>query len=85
MNLLNPLGWQMQSYELRGRLGLKAGHHLPKEGLPPQDVDGMTVYVAPMTDPRHRRHRVLVICQCGEHVPAGRLHQHLKGVGHENR
>lgn len=59
-------------------LGLRAGGHLPPEGMAERFIDGVRVYVAPVVkgDRRVRGHRVYAICDCGRHIPVGRLHQH---------
>lgn len=62
-------------------LGLKRTAKLPKEGMPEREIQGVRVYVTPSTSggTRQRRsckHRVFAICDCGQHVPTGRLHQH---------
>lgn len=65
-------------------LGVKK---LPKEGMPEREIQGVRVYVKPSTfnDRGTRRrglkHRVFAICDCGQHVPVGRLRQHVcKGI-----
>jgi hypothetical protein len=86
MFLLNKNGWQMSSAELRQRIGLKAGGHLPVDGLGPVDVDGTIVHVHrkhPGT--KTRQHRVMALCTCGKYVPAGRLHQHRNSNAHTQR
>ena len=62
-------------------LGLKRTAKLPKEGMPERLIQGVRVYVKPSESggTRARRackHRVMAICECGQHVPTGRLHQH---------
>ncbi len=53
---------------------------LPVEGMPARTVDGVVVYVKPFVKTPGRRTmqglRVMAICQCLQHVPVGRLHQH---------
>lgn len=62
---------------LRELLGLSRLGHLPDEGLPEQLIQGHRVYVKPVnTVPGRRVHRVTVICSCGQHYSAGRMHQH---------
>jgi len=67
-------------------LGLKRTGKLPKEGMEVRDIQGVQVYVKPSTsggtrNTRRCNHRVIAICTCGQHVPTGRLHQHIcKGV-----
>lgn len=64
-------------------LGVKK---LPKEGMEEREIQGVRVYVKPSLSggtrlTRRCNHRVFAICECGRHVPAGRLHQHIcKGV-----
>lgn len=55
-------------------LGVK---RLPDEGMPERLIDGVRVYVAPRLRPGRRFHRVTAICDCGRHIPVGRLHQHI--------
>lgn len=62
-------------------LGLGRNAKLPKNGLPEQDIQGVRVYVTPqrVLRPGERKsssHRIFAICNCGQHVPTGRLHQH---------
>ena len=82
-NLKTERGRQMRCDQLYARLGLDAkavrGLRLPAHGLDAQDVDGTPVYVLP---PSGGKHRVIAICSCGKHVPAGRLEQHQKGATH---
>jgi hypothetical protein len=70
-------------YEL---LGVKS---LPKEGMAECLIQGVRVYVSPLICPveksgwngKHMRRnwqglRVMAICDCGRHIPVGRMHQH---------
>ena len=61
-------------------LGVKAGA-LPAEGMPERVIQGVRVYVKPLPPKQSTRRnfaglRVIAICECGRHVPVGRLHQH---------
>lgn len=60
---------------------------LPKDGMAERLIDGVRVYVAPIVPgwgkrwtrngPKHWQGlRVMAICDCGRHIPVGRLHQH---------
>jgi hypothetical protein len=65
--------WAWDVYE---RLGVK---RLPPEGMSERLIDGVRVYVKPLPDrPVGRRQslRVTAICECGQHLAVGRLHQH---------
>jgi len=74
--------WPLWSHGLNEALGIKG--KLPPEGLlPPKEVQGIMVYVNPLVGekPAHGKrhtHRVMAICpDCGKHMSAGRLHQHV--------
>lgn len=59
-------------------LGVKA---LPIEGMPERLIQGVRVYVKPLPPSESMRRnfqglRVMAICDCGQHVPVGRMHQH---------
>ena len=52
---------------------------LPIEGMPERLIQGVRVYVKPLPEgkPGQRQSlRVTAICDCGKHVPVGRMHQH---------
>lgn len=80
--------WNAHHNHLREMLGLPK--KLPKEGVPPQIIQGIKVWVEPhrpkvRTDKltgsmklvKSSKHRVMAECPlCGEHLSAGRLHQH---------
>ena len=64
---------------------------LPKEGMDPQVIQGITVWVNPAAPKKtvdrwgkehivkSSKHRVMARCPvCGEEMSAGRLHQHAK-------
>lgn len=70
------------SYDLYTKLGLNPNRHLPDEGLPLQEINGVQVYIKPKHEmvANRRKHRVMAICPgCSKHVPAGRLFQHICG------
>jgi hypothetical protein len=84
-------GWNAQSRDMKTLLGLKGTAKLPREGMPAQVIQGVKVWVAAHT-PAYRKdrwtgkmvevksstHRVMAECpRCGQHMSAGRLHQHL--------
>jgi hypothetical protein len=67
-----------QANEMRRLLGVR---ELPIEGMPEREIQGVRVYVAPQAplasgQRKRSTHRVFAICECGKHVPVGRLHQH---------
>lgn len=79
------------SADIREMLGLKRTAKLPKEGMEPRVIQGITVWVTPAPEPvyverwgkrklLHRAsHRVMARCPvCGEEMSVGRLHQHAK-------
>jgi hypothetical protein len=75
-------GRSAQQHHLYPMLGLRATQHLPKEGLPPQIIQGIKVWVAPAVARADGRksstHRVLAECPlCLQVLSAGRLHQHV--------
>lgn len=54
---------------------------LPVEGMPERVIQGVRVYVKPLAAKVGLRRnfqglRVMAICECGKHLPVGRLHQH---------
>src|SRR5262245_43259257 len=77
----NRYGTNIRSYELLPLLGLKPKGHLPTDGMPEREIQGVRIYVKPYVQrpPRHNasKHRVMAICKCGRHISVGRLHQHL--------
>lgn len=94
MNLKDEHGYQMSTYMLKKAMGCKPGPRggldWPDDGMNETNIDGTIVYVAPKGRKLGRRlHRAFAICQCGKHVPAGRLRQHMKshkiGVEHDKR
>lgn len=74
--------WAMHSGEMMEALGLKAGHHLPAEGMPERLIQGVRVYVLAAKPTAHKSsaHRVMAVCPaCERHMSAGRLaSQHWK-------
>jgi hypothetical protein len=86
-------GRNMHYSQLYARLGLNPNKHLPAEGVPPTDVDGVIVYVLAVDHPRRERRRnyrgrswtnmkgkrTYAICpDCQRHIEAGHLHQHVR-------
>lgn len=72
-------------------LGLDPKKHLPEEGLPPQVINGVTVWVEPKKPTiyreylgrqiatRNQPHRVKALCPtCGKTFTAGKLFMHQK-------
>lgn len=92
----HPHRHQMHHDEVYRALGHDPRKHLPDEGIPPTDVNGVTVYVLAKDDERRRRwftsrrtgervsnmkgKRTYAVCpDCGTHVEAGHIHQHVMG------
>lgn len=68
--------WHANSWEMHKLLGVK---RLPDEGMSERLIQSVRVYVKPIVRVPGRKsskHRVIAICNCGQHVPVGRLHQH---------
>lgn len=71
--------------DMRSLLGVKV---LPRDGMGERLIGGVRVYVAPLVPGWGKRWqhgraakcwqglRVMAICECGQHVAVGRLHQH---------
>lgn len=77
--LTTASGHTMHNSELMKLLGLRPGGHLPAEGLGAHEIQGILVWVRPLSEmqPGRRRHRIVALCPgCKTIVPAGRLHQH---------
>lgn len=69
-------------HELYPLLGLRRGQHLPPEGFPFREVQGVKFMCLPATGARSK-HRILYICEaCGRAVPFGRAAQHNRGAEH---
>lgn len=70
----------IHSHRMMPLLGLKPGGHLPADGMAPQMVNDIAVYVLSKAEAERtkRFHRVIAICPCGKHVPFGRMGQHVK-------
>jgi hypothetical protein len=66
--------------QLYAALGLDPKKHLPKEGLPPQMVGNVSVWVDPKwPDVNQDAKRVWCLCPvCHNRYTAGKLQQHLK-------
>lgn len=59
---------------------------LPVEGMPERVIHGVRVYVKPLPPNTSVRRnfqglRVMAICECGQHLAVGRLHQHRCKTG----
>ena len=69
--------WRANAGEMLEMLGVTK---LPKEAMPERLIQGVRVYVKAYEKAAHGRHtsthRVYAVCNCGRHVPVGRLHQH---------
>lgn len=92
MTDLKVNGRVMHHDALYAALGLNPKQHLPWDGVPPTNINGVQVYVLAVDDTRRKRvirgdGRVLVygkrtfaICpHCSAHVEAGHLGQHQRG------
>jgi hypothetical protein len=72
--------WPAHSHMVNQLLGVT---RLPVKGMPPQVIQGITVFVQPLPprQPGQRKrstHRVMAICPgCSRIMSVGRLHQHL--------
>lgn len=83
--------WNAHSADIREMLGLGRKGKLPAQGMEPRVIQGVKVWVEPAAPARYyylgpytpkkiksSAHRVLAECpRCGEHLSAGRLHQHV--------
>jgi hypothetical protein len=77
MNLIRGKYRYADAHDMYALLGTRT---LPPEGMPERIIQGVRVYVKPLPagPPRQRQSlRVTAICECGKHVPVGRMHQHL--------
>jgi len=71
-------GYHANAGDMREFLGVR---ELPAEGMPERLIQGVRVYVAPQApleagQRKRATHRIFAVCECGTHVPVGRLHQH---------
>lgn len=70
------------SHHVLPMLGLKPGAHLPRDGMPPREIQGIVVWVEPVQEEDTgfgAPHRVRAKCPaCGKEMSAGRLPQHAK-------
>jgi len=70
-------GWQVNERRLKAAMGIVG--KWPDEGVPLAKIANTFVYVLDKNPKGVRHHRARAICAyCGDHVSAGRLHQHLK-------
>ena len=89
--IFNQWGRPAHSMHVLPMLGIPAGGHLPKEGMPPREVQGVTVWVEPAKPTvmgvrwgrphivKSSTHRIMCKCSgCGKTVSLGRLAQHAK-------
>lgn len=83
--LKNKNGWFLQTWELYPLLGLKPGAHLPPEGFPQREIQGVQFKCNPAGNGGRRGpHRVFYLCEdCDRWVPFGRAGQHRKGREHK--
>jgi hypothetical protein len=75
----------IQHHTLYERIPMKSSSVLPDEGFGEMTLelsDGLTfqVYCNPRSEQTYApvKHRVMVICSCGKHVPFGRMGQHYR-------
>lgn len=77
MKLISGRHKYADAHDMYQLLGVKS---LPAEGIPERLIQGVRVYVKPLPPKTsHRRRfqlRVMTICECGQHLPVGRMHQH---------
>jgi hypothetical protein len=70
--------WNMHSDEMLKALGVRK---LPRDGMEPRQIQGITVWVTPavtFAGRKSSKHRVMCECpDCGKQMSAGRLHQHV--------
>lgn len=73
------------TWKMYDRIPMKTKSILPDEGFGSRMVDisgsdtvmyQRPVYCLPKPNKGYAKHRVMVICECGTHVPFGRMHQH---------
>lgn len=86
IDLKDERGWQLQTHQIRPLLGLDPNRLKADD----YDRDGQMlgdtlVYVlsrakAKAMNPKTRKpHRIIAVCKhCGQHVPAGKLQQHIR-------
>jgi len=77
VKIMGQRGWPASAHDMYRELGVR---RLPAEGMPERVIQGVRVYVKPLPPlPLRQRQslRVMAICNCGRHVPVGRLHQHI--------
>lgn len=78
-----------QAYQMYDRIPMKSATILPDEGFDARWVNvldsrmesegmKMLVYCLPKPNKGYAKHRVMVICDCGRHVPFGRMSQHYR-------
>jgi hypothetical protein len=75
IRIVNERGRNADAYDMYKLLGLKS-NRLPADGMTPREIQGVLVYVKPSV-PGTLHHRVYAVCSCGQHVPVGRIHQHI--------
>lgn len=83
--IVGRFGYPANADDMYRLLGVTSST-LPKEGMAERLIQGVRVYVAPIVagwENRHGYHkgwqglRAMAICECGRHIPVGRLHQHV--------
>jgi hypothetical protein len=73
-------GWFLTASQMLPKLGFRKGGHLPPEGFPPREVEGVMFRCLPAT-PGRRKHRIEFKCLCEAWVPYGRAGQHKCNAG----
>jgi hypothetical protein len=81
----------IQAWKMYDLIPMKSKSILPDEGFDTRSLVIMEddrnhsltemerafpVYCLPKPNQGYAKHRVMVICDCGKHVPFGRMHQH---------
>lgn len=66
------------AHDMYRLLGVK---QLPAEEMPERLIQGVRVYVKPLPSKQGTRRnfqglRMMTICECGQHLPVGRMMQH---------
>jgi hypothetical protein len=57
---------------------------LPAEAVPQKMVGEYAMYIKARNPKGAKQHRVFINCTCGEQVPSGRMHQHVRGRFHNS-
>jgi len=74
--------WNAHSHHIKVMFGLRPEAHWPTQGMGPRVLDGIKVWVEPLSGPiptsgRRNQHRVMAQCpHCAKVLSLGRMHQH---------